>query len=160
MLLVVLASVAALNTWNSGSLKLLSVDSGSMAPTVAEGDAVVIRSVNPLDISKDDIISYRSPEDASLIITHRVLLVDPLTGQLITKGDANSSLDPTFSSSEIVGRVAYIIPGAGHLVDVLHSWVGLVLVVYLPAAILLGSELWRLSKYYLRPTYVLHHRRY
>lgn len=155
-----MAGIIGLYIWNTGSLRFLSVDSASMAPTLAKGDAIVLRSVNPLDIRKDDIISYRSTEDPSVIITHRVLVADPLTGQLITKGDANASLDPAFSSLEVMGRVSYIIPGAGRLLDILHSWPGLVLVVYLPAAVLLGSELWRLSRHYLRPTYVLHQRRY
>lgn len=158
--LIVLAGMAALVMWNSGSWRILSVDSGSMEPTLAKGDAVVLRPVNPLDIRKDDIISYRSTEDPSITITHRVLVTDPLTGQLITKGDANTSLDPAFSSLEVMGRVAYIVPGAGRLLNLLHSWPGLMLAVYLPATLLLLGELRSLGRYYLRPTYVLHQRRH
>lgn len=121
---------------------------------------MVLRPVNPLDIRKDDIISYRSTEDPSMVVTHRVLVTDPLTGQLITKGDANASIDPAFNGLEVMGRVAYVIPGAGRMLNLLHSWPGLVLAVYFPAALLLFGELRSLGKHYLRPTYVLHQRRY
>lgn len=133
---------------------MLSVNSESMEPRIGKGDAVIVHRVDPLDVHAGDVVSYRSPVDESVIITHRVVAVDPLTGQVVTKGDVNSSEDPAVSGFRIIGRVAYVVPGVGGIINALHSWLGLGLLIYLPTSLLLASELHRLVRHYLRPTYV------
>lgn len=154
--LLLLAGATVLVIWNDQSIRILGVGSDSMAPLVRKGDAVIAYKVNPLVIQKGDLVSYRSPKDSTVIITHRVIETDPLTGRLITKGDANVEVDPTIHSARVIGRVQYLLPGAGRYINALHSWTGLILAVYLPTAILLMSELRRLARHYLQPTYVLH----
>lgn len=158
--MLVTAGVAVLGAWNSQSIRMLSVNSGSMEPLVAKGDAVLVRKVDPLEIHKGDLVSYRSLEDSAVIITHRVIEVDALTGRLITKGDANTKADPTIHGIRVIGRVQHIVPGMGYYINALHTWVGLTVVVYAPTAMLVASELRRLARHYLQPTYVLYRRHY
>lgn len=158
--LLLLAGIAVLVMWNDQSIRILGVGSNSMAPLIHKGDAVVVRRVDPLDIQKGDLVSYRSMQDSAVIVTHRVVETDLQTGRLITKGDANVSVDPTIHGARLIGRVQYLLPGAGRYIDALHTWTGLTVVVYLPTAVLLVSELRRLARHYLQPTYVLHRRHY
>jgi len=124
-----------------------------MEPKISRGDAVVVRHIDPLDIQVGDIVSYHSPNDNAVLITHRVTAFNPLTGRVTTKGDSNASADPSISSLQAIGRVVYVIPGAGGYINALHSWLGLVLLIYLPTAVLVTGELRRLGRFYLRPTY-------
>jgi signal peptidase I len=143
----------------SHSVRILSVDSGSMEPLISKGDAVITKRVSPLDIRKGDVVSYRDPQDG-IIITHRVVVADPLTGQIITKGDANGQLDKAFSGAMVIGRQVAVLPGFGTYIDMLHSWPGLIAAVYIPTLLVLASEARRLWKHYLQPTYVHHLWRY
>jgi signal peptidase I len=152
--LLVLAAGLVLFTHFSQPLRLLSVASGSMAPLISKGDAVVVQRSNPVDIQVGDIVSYPSPRDSSLVVTHRVVQVFPETGKLVTQGDANVTADPAIAASRVMGTVRFSLAGAGRVVDFIHSWPGLVLTVYLPMALILGRELVRLGRYYLRPTYI------
>src|SRR5665213_1547545 len=85
--------------------QLLSVQTGSMAPTLQPGDAVVVEPVQPSDLRPGDVISYQSPRSAQLIITHRLVSIDRRSGWLTTEGDALHTPDPTFAPRLLVGRV-------------------------------------------------------
>ena len=152
---IVVCGLCAAMVWGGASMRLLNVDSGSMAPLLSKGDAVLIRRVNVLDLRHGDIISYRSLDQPALTITHRVLSVDPITGQVIVQGDANATPDPAFDGAQVMGRVVYAIPKAGGVVDFLRSWLGMSLFAYLPMLIIVLLELRRLARHYLRPTYTL-----
>lgn len=150
---LVVAAAVVLWLWQGQQLRLLSVASASMTPLLSEGDAIVVGWVNPLDIAVGDIVSYPSPHDESVLITHRVVQVMPETGRLVTKGDANASADPAIHGSRVIGTVSYRLPWLGRVLDSLRSWYGLVLAVYVPAALLLWGEARRLAGHYSRPDY-------
>jgi signal peptidase len=124
-----------------------------MSPAISKGDAVLVRGASALTIRRGDIISYRNADE--VIVTHRVVDVDVNTGRITAKGDANTTADPAFHSYRMIGRVGYTLKGFGYYLDLLHSWLGLTLAVYVPAAFLLAGELRRLFRSYVRPTYVL-----
>jgi signal peptidase I len=157
--LLLLAFIVGVFSLVSRSVRVLSVDSGSMEPVLSRGDAVIVGRVAPLDIRAGDIVSYRDPQDG-LIITHRVVAADPLTGQIITKGDANGEADQPFNGIAVVGRQVAVMPGLGRYIDMLHSWPGLIVAVYAPTMLVLASEARRFWKHYVHPTYVHHIWRY
>jgi len=137
--------------WYVPGTQLLSVQSGSMAPYLQKGDALVVRPVAKLDIKVGEVVSYRSPVDERLIITHRVQAYDPHIGRVITKGDNAAFADKPFERGRVIGVVAEHWHGVGFLVDGLHSQLGLV-VLYIIALGLVVAETRKLMVYF-RPTY-------
>lgn len=153
MLLIV--SLVGIALWRVQNVQFMSVESGSMAPAIRKGDAVVVRPADPKTLVAGDVVSYRSPADQSVIVTHRVVKVEPSWHLLITKGDNVSRADKPFSTDNVIGKVDARIAYAGYGLDFLRTPMGLAVCVYLPAVIILGSELRRLAKHYTRPTYRL-----
>ena len=157
--LSVAAAVALLATsfgglllWHSQTLQLLSVQTGSMRPLLQPGDAVLVRRIPASELRPGDVVSFRSPADNRITVTHRVLTVDNVAGVAMTKGDANRSADSPVPSDDVLGRVERRFAKLGYLIDMLHGPAGLLLGVYLPAALLVVGELRRLTAYF-RPAY-------
>lgn len=134
LVILALASIGAWWLWRTPGTRLLSVQSGSMAPLIHKGDAVLVEPVSANVVRVGDIISYRSAEDAAVVITHRVQAVNLRRGVVVTKGDHNVTPDQPVGDSQIVGRVRLRIVGIGRAIDALHSPAGLVTVVYGPAS--------------------------
>lgn len=130
-----------------GADRSLAVVSGSMRPTVAPGDAVVVERVAPESIETGDVVTYRTSRGTDgerQFVTHRVVRVldrpDGLAFQ--TKGDANESPDPRpVPAADIVGRVVLVLPLVGHVVVFAQSDVGMVVLVGGPVTLLLLNEL-------------------
>ena len=111
------------------------------------GSAVVSKSVDPASVKVGDIVTYAQTTDpagkTSPFVTHRVAKVIQGTGGLsfVTKGDANNTADQNpIPASRLVGRVVLIMPFAGHLTRFVHSPLGLILMIFLPGAILIAGE--------------------
>jgi signal peptidase len=130
-----------------GADRSLAVVSGSMRPTVAPGDAVVVERVAPESIETGDVVTYRTrrgTDGEQQFVTHRVVRVlDRPDGLAFrTKGDANESPDPQpVPAADVVGRVVLVLPLVGHVVVFARSDVGMILLVGGPVALLLLSEL-------------------
>lgn len=84
------------------------VMTGSMSPSISEGDYIIIKSGDLNELKKGDIITFYS-EDPTIygkLNTHRIIGVAE-NGSYITKGDANTEADPvTVKRSKIVGKYA------------------------------------------------------
>lgn len=145
--LLALLAAAGIGYARISGLEVLSVQSGSMRPTLHAGDIVVIRQ-NAAGLSPGDIVSYRSPQNPRLLITHRLVNYDGASGRVTTKGDALAAADPPFSADRIIGRAERVLPGVGYGLDWLQRPLGLAAVVYAPAIILVAGELLRLLDYY------------
>jgi signal peptidase I len=94
----------------------LVVLSGSMEPTLGTGDVSVVRTIAPLDARPGDVVTFRDPDDADRLITHRVREMHAQGPVVVfrTRGDANTaSEDWQVSSTEEIGRVVYRIPKLG-----------------------------------------------
>jgi signal peptidase len=117
----------------------LVVAGSSMVPAIGMGSAVVVEPVDPASIRVGDVVSLRSgPEQA--IFTHRVTRVVDRDGAIWveTKGDANAEPDPSITAAtEVIGRVAVTVPGAGSLIALLSTPSGLMFVVSLGLFLLL-----------------------
>ncbi len=94
----------------------LVVLSGSMTPALRTGDVSVVRSIAPLDARPGDIVTFRDPDNAERLITHRVRAMH-LQGDAVvfrTRGDANNVSEHwRVPASGEVGRVIYSIPKLG-----------------------------------------------
>lgn len=152
---LVLVSSVGIALWRMQSVQVMSVQSGSMAPAIKRGDAVVLRSVDKHTLAVGDVVSYRSPANQSVIITHRITRVESNWNLVVTKGDNANRADKPVPMSEIIGRVDARVAYGGFGLDFLRSPAGLISSVYIPAAIIVILELKRLAIYYHKPTYRL-----
>jgi signal peptidase len=79
------------------------VISGSMEPSIHEGDIVIVKQLDNYEIG--DVIVYI--RDDGLSITHRI--IDIGIDGYVTKGDANQQHDPGAAKiNQIVGKVIHI----------------------------------------------------
>ena len=127
----------------------LVVLSGSMEPALGTGDVSVVRTIGPLEARPGDIVTFRDPDDADRLITHRVRAMHAQGGVVVfrTRGDANSASERwQVSSREEIGRVAYRIPKLGWVLMYARSKGLFVLMLGGALALLLVLELtaiWR-----------------
>jgi signal peptidase len=94
----------------------LVVLSGSMEPALSTGDVSVVRSIAPLDARPGDIVTFRDPDNAGRLITHRVRAMHVQGGAVVfrTRGDANNVSEHwRVPASGEIGRVIYSIPKLG-----------------------------------------------
>ena len=154
-LVLLVSCLIGLTLWKVPNAQVMSVESGSMAPTIRRGDAVLLRTADTAALKVGDVVSYRSPADQRVIITHRIVTVEKNWGLLITKGDNESRNDKPIATSEIIGRVDMRMAYVGFVLDFLRTPLGLTLCIYLPAALIVFGELRRLATYYTKPTYRL-----
>ena len=101
------------------------VVSGSMEPAYHTGSVLYVRSVNPEEIHKGDVITFRISDE--ILVTHRVVEIIGSGNQVLfrTKGDANEREDSFIvSSSYVVGKAQFTIPKLGLLLEYIHTTPG------------------------------------
>ena len=116
MALIVQAVVRPNETPAFLGYKMYVIISGSMQPELEVGDIVVVKKINPNDLKKDDVISFRKGQT---IITHRIVEVKKAEEKLqfLTKGDNNNTNDKDLvSDKEIEGIVVNKIQKLGKIV--------------------------------------------
>lgn len=117
--------------------RLLSVQSGSMAPTYAVGGLTVVAPANAGGMQVGDPVVFT--RDGHLVV-HRVLerIERPDGLFLRTRGDANPAADPVLvPARDVRGSVRLYLPRAGVLADAAFSVVGRALLLGVPALLLL-----------------------
>lgn len=87
---------------------ILDVISGSMEPTIKVGDLIVINTKDQ-NINVGDVVTFYDVDMA--FVTHRVVSIND--DMMITKGDANDSLDDPIPLNNIVGKYVFKINGLG-----------------------------------------------
>ena len=110
------------------------VSSGSMYPSLAMYDIIVISGHIPFDDVKiGDIIVFDRPKDHDRVIVHRVVAVvddDPIT--LRTKGDNNQNsivgTDYPITDKEYIGKVVYVIPQIGFITKILQPPINYIII--------------------------------
>jgi signal peptidase len=152
---LLVSCLIGLALWRVPGIQVMSVESASMSPAIRRGDAVMLRTVQADDLRVGDVVSYRSPADQRVIITHRIVAVEKNWNLLITKGDNVQKNDKPIATSEIIGRVDMKVAYLGFVLNFLRTPAGLASCIYLPAAAIIASELRRLARYYTKPTYRL-----
>ena len=100
------------------------VETGSMEPEIAAGDFVVLHAEEEYAVG--DVITFYDSERGEYV-THRIVLASE--GMFATQGDANDSPDAfSVPQSAVVGKVVYVLRGAGGVVRFLQSPAGLLAV--------------------------------
>lgn len=118
-----------------GAIKLYTVTTSSMAPTISAGSIVIVKPQS--DYQLNDIVTRFQPGKQNTI-THRIIAIDQ-TGDSITfrtKGDANNTNDyQTIVAKNILGKVIFSIPLLGYFVSFAKSTPGLISLVIIPLTI-------------------------
>ncbi|MCD8376934.1 MAG: signal peptidase I [Oscillospiraceae bacterium] len=121
-------------------LRVLSVQTESMYPTINAGDLIIDKGVSdPSTLEVGDIITYWTVIDGERVLnTHRITAIYDGGGYLIfaTKGDNNTSEDSlTVHESEVVGRYWVRIGGLGKAMDYLQTSTGFLICILIPVFI-------------------------
>lgn len=146
---IVIAAVATYVSFVSSSgqgapnifgLRLLSIQTNSMADTLMPGDLVVSVGVKDKStLRPGDIITYWTVINGERVLnTHRIINIYDGGDYLIfeTQGDNNTSVDPlTVHQNEIIGKYKLRIPGVGKVFDYLQTPTGFLLIVVVPVFI-------------------------
>ncbi|WP_448613761.1 signal peptidase I [Modestobacter sp. URMC 112] len=151
VLLVLCLSVLAgtLLAGRSG-IRLVTVDSGSMAPALPAGAVLVERHEPLAGLRTGAVITFHAPTPAPPLLTHRVVAVDHSGGRTVvrTRGDANPGPDPW--EAQLLGDRVWVVvaaaPWGGRLVDAVRSPLGLTTVaVVLPGVFAVSAlrSIWR-----------------
>jgi len=148
-LLLLLALAFTLITPIWWDLEFRSVASGSMEPAIPLGSVAVVEPVDVTTVQAGDVITFRSPENPILVVTHRVVEVNgPPDARLYhTKGDANDDVDlEPVPAASILGQVRLHIPYLGYLAQYIRTRQGWIYLVLVPGGALVLMELVRILK--------------
>ncbi|KTG29501.1 signal peptidase I [Haloferax profundi] len=156
VILLVVAAVAPFLAFavpqTTGADTSYIVVSSSMSPTIHANDAILVEDAQPTSIEEGDIIVYESyrdsPSDDESVTTHRVVEVMQTDDGLAyrTKGDALEEVDAQpVPQSALIGRVSFVIPQVGHVVQFAQSGTGFIALVVVPFGLLVLNELWNLG---------------
>jgi signal peptidase I len=113
------------------------VSSGSMIPNLNVNDILIVRDGDSFrDLRVGDIIVFNRPDGADRVIVHRVAeIFDNSEGVhkiIRTKGDANDGSIPgtdfPIREDDYIGKVAYVIPGAGVITKILSPPVNYIII--------------------------------
>lgn len=132
--------------------EILTVLSGSMEPNIQTGSLIAVKPVANLNsLQVGDVITYQSPDNPDMLITHRIVEVRKANGEIsfITKGDNNDSPDiAPVPSAYVVAKYQNIsIPYLGYILSFSKTQPGIILMMIIPGVILVVSQLihiWRI----------------
>jgi len=139
-LLIVLLIFISYGSWSALKFALhteypvLVVVSGSMVPTLERGDLIVVRGVDPGEITVGTIIVFHSPRDYETLIVHRVYGLEQKDDEIYfsTKGDYNPRPDDwMIPENYVVGVFIARIPYVGVIVMRLREPFGISVIVIL-----------------------------
>ena len=112
-----------------------SMDDGN-GDDIEVGDFIVVQAQD--DYVIDDVITFYDAQ-RGMYVTHRIIFADE--NGYTTKGDANPSPDPEIvQRAQVVGKVVWVIKGAGTALDFLRSPTGLLVVILAGAAVWVGAD--------------------
>ena len=106
-------------------IQVYGVLTGSMEPTYPTGSLIYVKSVNAQELRVNDVITFSLTP--GVIATHRIVEVvpdenNPSILRFRTKGDANHDVDASLvSAGNIVGKVAFSVPGLGYLASYIQQ---------------------------------------
>jgi signal peptidase I len=131
-------------TWLLG-WQLQNVLSGSMGSTYPVGSLLVTAQIDASEVRAGMPIVFEDPLEPGRLVTHRVVGPVPEDASAFhTRGDANADLDPAAVPARLVrGKVLWSVSGLGAVLDWLKWPNGFVLLVGVPGALLVASELRR-----------------
>jgi len=140
-----LVSAACVGLSLQKGYKLMTVESGSMSPSLRIGDLVIVQPLVGWP-RVGDLVSFTSSKIQGEIVTHRVFAVDKNRDIIVTKGDNLNAVDPPIRRRQIVGKVSWHSFFAGLIIEKLRSPKGLIVGIYLPGLVAISLEIKHLIK--------------
>ena len=105
-----------------------------MEPNIKVGETILIKNENKY--KKGDIITYKYK---NTYVTHRVVKIDK--DSIITKGDANNTVDEAIKKSDVIGKMVTklrVLSFINYLIGLPYVWI-LVLIIGIIKIILLPT---------------------
>ena len=121
-LVLALVCLAGIGVARATGHVVLADRSDSMRPAIAAGDLLLVRTVGASSVRAGDVVTFSDPTRDGVSITHRVVGVRPEGDRIafVTRGDANTASERwSIDRAGRVGRLAVVIPRAGHAADAL-----------------------------------------
>lgn len=124
------------------------IRTGSMEPYLEPGDVIISKKYDGGELvsgENGDVVTYRgSIGNRAELITHRVIEVDG--DEIITQGDANNIADSPITKNEIEAVMVYKTVVIDKIYKVISTTWGFWLLIFMPIAILIISEIVSLAK--------------
>jgi signal peptidase len=128
----------------AGDTYYFIVLSGSMQPAIPIGSIIAIKPVDPNKLQINDIICFENSPNKPWI-THRIINITQ--EGFITKGDANPEEDrETVNKENVIGKVVLTIPYIGYLSYFVHTPLGFILLIIIPATLIIIGEVRNIIK--------------
>ncbi len=109
-----------------------------MEPDIPTGSLVYVQRAEATKIARGDVIAFYGENDTGAIITHRVVKNQVVSGQFITKGDANEKEDLSpVSYDRFIGEVSFHMPVLGSILAYVATLYGKITVAVLVLAAIL-----------------------
>lgn len=105
------------------------ISSGSMEPTFSVHDLLILKAGASYQV--DDIVTYVSPRGS--LITHRIKEI--ADSSYVVQGDANNIPDEEIAAQSVLGKVVFVAPGAGAIVEGVLTPKGIILLTSIFAVI-------------------------
>jgi len=150
-ILVILVIVMISSRLNNGTpslfgVSLVTVETGSMHPSIPQGSLIVYRETPMEGILAGDVITFSLTWESTT--THRVVKVMKSEEEtsFVTRGDANDTDDPEeVPYGSVIGVVVFSLPLLGYLLQFLRPpGYGLLIVIIIPAVIVIALEVKKL----------------
>ena len=120
------------------------IASNSMYPVLEYGDVILVKDISFDDIEIGDIITYQgnNGELKNKIITHEVIDINYVNDVkvLVTKGRANTGVDPYVYPEQIYGKFFYKYTIISFVSKIVRNKFGFVLFIFIPFGILFVLE--------------------
>jgi signal peptidase I len=146
--LISIAGVIAFSAFDiPGGIKMYTVMSGSMTPSIPVGGLVVVKESNKYNLK--DIITFTDIEDPKFSVTHRIIEIkdEDSNPKYYTKGDANNARDADeVTKDRISGKVILTIPYLGYPVSFAKTQNGFIALIVIPATLLIYGEILNIKK--------------
>ena len=133
-------------------INMYTILTQSMYPTIKAGDVIVTYKENNNLYNKGDVITFISPKNGGITITHRIEEVYKVNDgySYKTKGDNNNTADSEVINSDyVLGRVILKVPKVGFAQQFLVTKTGWIVIVIIPA---LGVVIYDILKVILMVT--------
>jgi len=125
IMLIIILTAAPLTVPKLLGYHIYAVLSGSMQPAYPVGSVVYLREEVPEKIQTGDAITFYLPEEADVVMTHRVVEIDTVKQEFVTKGDANQEEDEEpVAFDRLIGKPVFCIPGIAVLSDFINTATG------------------------------------
>lgn len=145
VIVILFAITAIMSKFSIAGVKLFTVQSGSMEPTIKTGSMILTKSLN--NYAAGDIVTFEDSVDHKKTITHRIVSVQNQDMiRYTTQGDSNASPDSQIISlHQIIGKVIFSVPYLGYPIGFARTTVGFTILVIIPATIIIYEEIHKLK---------------